>query len=268
MILSFRRVAILLTLLASTTLFVACAKEDASQQADAGTNANSVPTIPLVETLPDKPGIYNLFLPLEKGRASYTLYLPESYTTEKAAGFVLVLHDGGGRNDLSQHYGAMMLQHFIAPAFEELDAIMVAPHSGASGWSSTRNQEVVKLLIEQLTEKYSIDPNRTLVTGYSMGGSGSWFFAEHREDFFRAAIPIAGRPQSDKTDFSNSIYIIHSNDDEVVAAEPARTYFEKLKEAGVRVKADFLNGLGHYQTRRYAEPLAETVPWILESWEQ
>lgn len=262
---STHRLTGILTLFAvSMLLFAACNKTEQPEQTDS--DSKSGPTIPIVDSLPDEPGIYNLYLQLEDGRASYTLHIPESYSKDKAVGFVLALHDGGGRNDFIQHYGAAMLQYFIAPTFKELDAIMVAPHSGASGWSSERNQEVVDRLIEQLTDKYSIDPKRTLVTGYSMGGSGSWYFAEHREDFFRVAIPIAGRPQSDKTDFSNSLYIIHSDQDEVVPVEPTRKYFEKLKAANVRVEAKFLEGLGHYQIQKYSRPLRDTVPWILETW--
>lgn len=252
----------LLPLLAITTLFVACSsKEEASKTPE----PESGP-IPFVDSLPDEPGVYNLVLDLGEEKATYTISIPEGYTGEKAVGFVMVLHDGGGRNNYSPHYGAMMLQYFATSTLKELNAIMVAPSSGDSGWNSIRNQQFVAKLIDQITEKYSINEDYTMVTGYSMGGSGTWFFAEHREDFFRVAVPIAGRPQSDKTDWKSSIYIIHSDDDQVVPSGPSRKYFEKLEKAGVRVKANFLKGLSHHQTRKYADPLADTVPWILQSW--
>ena len=41
---------------------------------------------------------------------------------------------------------------------------------------------------------HAIDKAKVVVTGYSMGGAGTWHFAEKYPERFSAAIPVAGRP--------------------------------------------------------------------------
>ncbi len=260
---SILKIRCLMLMMIVTAISIGCDEKGTSDRSESDS------ALDLVDTpLPDEAGPHNLFLQLEGERVSYAISIPKNYTGEKPAAFVLALHDGGGRDVGAKYYGARMLNSLVLPAFGELDAIIVAPHSGATGWNSPRNQKVVDRLIEKISESYSIDPERTLVTGYSMGGHGTWFYAEHREDFFKVAVPIAGRPLSDRTNWTNAIYIIHSNDDKQVSVEPSKEYFEKLKDAGVRIEANFVDGLGHFQIPQYIDPLYASVPWILETWKK
>ena len=55
-------------------------------------------------------------------------------------------------------------------------------------------------LLEGILETYNIDRARILVTGFSLGGRGTWFFATRHPDFFTGAIPIAGRPGDEPLD--------------------------------------------------------------------
>ncbi len=47
-------------------------------------------------------------------------------------------------------------------------------------------------LIEALQKKLTVDKTRTYITGYSMGGFGTWEAIERRPDLFAAAVPICG----------------------------------------------------------------------------
>lgn len=247
----------LLTLPLITILFLGCNGSDTStvsQLADS--------------PLPDKAKYNNeLRLQVDGEEVFYSLYLPENLAEEKPVPLILVLHDGGGRHAGAKDAPGRTLRDLAVPGLAELGAIMIAPHSGETDWTSERNQKVIDRLIEKITDHYPIDTNRTLVMGFSMGGFGSWYYAEHREDFFKIAIPVAGRPLSERTEWTNAIYIIHSNDDQQVPIEPSKAYFEKLRAAGIRIEASFLDGLGHFQVFPYSDHLQKAVPWILETWD-
>ena len=197
----------------------------------------------------------------------YTLLIPTDYEERKPLPLILYLHDGGGARGRSfPHYGATALQGLVEPALGELGAILVAPDSGPARWDADRNQDFIATLIEHLQKEFEIDTDRTLICGYSMGGHGAWFFAEAHEDFFRTAIPIAGGPVTDKTDWTNQFYVIHSKDDNVVPFADTESYVKKLQESGVKVQTDYLTGYDHFQIPRYAQPLKKAVPWVKEAW--
>jgi predicted peptidase len=52
----------------------------------------------------------------------------------------------------------------------------------------------VNVLLDMVIARYAIDQKRVAVTGYSMGGTGSWHLAEKFPERFSAALPIASRP--------------------------------------------------------------------------
>lgn len=64
------------------------------------------------------------------------------------------------------------------------------------------------------TGSYGTDPKRTAVTGFSMGGVGTWHIGSRHSQLFTAAIPVAGRPAGQK-DWKTPLYVIHAPADEV-----------------------------------------------------
>ena len=217
-------------------------------------------------TAKDGPGTYREYFYLSDGeKASYTMLIPETYSADKPIPLIFVLHNGGGING-GPFYGSYILSRLVEPALGDLGAIIVAPDSGKSGWGSKRNHESVDSLIRWLTEAYSIDEKRTLVTGYSMGGHGTWSIAEKQEEFFAVAIPMAGSPQTKKTDWKTSFYVIHSYDDEIVDIGKTAKFVETLKENDVNVETNFVNGYGHYEMPSYVEPMKKAIPFIRAAW--
>jgi predicted peptidase len=47
-------------------------------------------------------------------------------------------------------------------------------------------------LIEHVLETYAVDPKRVYLTGNSMGGGGTWEFAQRRPELFAAVLPVSG----------------------------------------------------------------------------
>ena len=194
----------------------------------------------------------------------YAISIPANYSPSRPVPLILALHFGGNPNGA----GRSMLQILVAPALADLGAIIVAPDSLAGQWSTEQNERAVNALLEAVLASYSIDTKKIVVTGFSMGGAGTWHFAGKYPERFSAAVAVAGRPPASMQGWRVPVLAIHSRDDEVVPVGPAETRIAELRKAGVR--ADFipLTGISHYQTNRFVDGLRRAVPWLQETWKQ
>ena len=89
------------------------------------------------------------------------------------------------RNRSLPFYGKGLLTQLIEPALRDLGAIIIAPGQSqlVAGANMASETKVLQLLYE-LQKHYTFDEQRTLVTGYSMGGIGTWYFAMHQRRCF------------------------------------------------------------------------------------
>ena len=203
---------------------------------------------------------------LPPGNRRYTIAIPAGYTGEQPAPLVLALHFGG---PVTPFYGKGMLTTIVEPALRELGAIIVAPDCNSDGWTNPRSEADVIDLLDYVQETYNIDPQRTLVTGYSMGGIGAWHLAARYPDRFVAAVVMAGAPPPDALDieWNVPIYAIHGREDTVIPFEHTQTRITRLQDQGIPVEFVVLKDVSHYDTGWFVEPLREAIPWIEQAWQ-
>jgi predicted peptidase len=212
------------------------------------------------------PGLHELTLARagEPG-IGYALSIPPTYSPSRPAPLILALHYGIGNGD-SSGVGADLVQGLVGPALEGLRPIIVAPDSVRGNWSTSENEKAVNALLDMVMARYAIDRKRVAVTGYSMGGTGSWHLAETFPERFSAVIPIAGRPPASAAGWRLPVLAIHSRDDQVVPFDPAAARIAELQKAGVNAKLIALTGIAHFDVGRFSEPLRQAVPWVREVW--
>jgi predicted peptidase len=123
-------------------------------------------------------------------------------------------------------------------------------------------------LLRKVQEEYTVDKRRVLVTGFSMGGRGTWFMASHHPDLFTAAIPMAASTGDEPTDRLAKMptYVIHSRADEVVPFEPAEKNARELEKLGRTIRFEELQGVGHFSMGGYMDALRRAGRWIEERW--
>ena len=205
-----------------------------------------------------------LTLQLEDGtKARYSVQIPKAYSSEQQYPLVLALHYGG---EVAPWYGAGFIQVLVGPGLKDLNAFIVAPDSIDGGWASEQNQAAIIAILDQVAADFPIDSERTLVTGFSMGGSGTWETAGLHQERFRAAIPIAGRPPKGSFEWKIPLYVINSIADTVVPIEPTKQYVEEIKAAGADVTFVPVENLSHFSTFQFVTPLKEAIPWIQKIW--
>jgi predicted peptidase len=209
------------------------------------------------------PGLYTRTLERDAGPAiGYALSVPPTYNRATPAPLILALHFGvqGGP---SLNAGRDVLRLLIAPGLAELGAVIVAPDAlGGGPWTTSQNEDAVVGLLDAVMRSYSIDPKTVIVTGFSMGGAGTWHFAGKYPDRFAAAVPVAGRPPAAAGNWRVPVLAVHSRSDHVVPFGPTEKRIDELKRAGVRAELVALDRPTHYQTGAHAEGLRLAVPWL------
>jgi poly(3-hydroxybutyrate) depolymerase len=180
---------------------------------------------------------------------------------------VLALHPGGGR---TPYYGAMFMEGIVEPALRDWNPIIVAPDVPTQTWASDVSDEAVMALVEDVSARYEIDRARVLVTGFSLGGHGTWFFATRHPDVFTGAIPMAGSPGTSSLDNLGTmpVHIVHSRDDDVVPFGPASEAATLLGDRDHPVELTALDGVGHFAMGAYVEHLRAAGAWMVEQWQR
>jgi len=195
----------------------------------------------------------------------YAISIPANYSPPGRVPLILALHFGVGGGS-SAGAGRDVVAILVGPALAELGAIIVAPDSIQGDWSSPENEHAVNALLDMVLASYSVDTKKIAVTGFSMGGTGSWHFAATYPERFSAAIPVAGRPPESPVGWRLPVLAIHSRNDQVAPIGPTETRIAELQKAGVNAKLIALTGIMHFETYRFVEGLRQAVPWLREIW--
>ena len=198
----------------------------------------------------------------DHGRMSYTIAAPRDLREGEPRPLVLALHPGGGS------VGGPFLYRIVEPALRAWGAVIVAPDSPNRRWSVPAAEASVLFLLDDLLERYPIDPARVLVTGFSMGGAGTWFLATHHPQRFSGAIPIASAPRDNPLERLGSmpVHVIHSRDDQLVPIGPARAAWRALADRGQPAEFTELAGVGHYAMDGYVDALRQAGAWMQAQW--
>jgi len=218
------------------------------------------------DSLPATPGLHHLsFQRPGEPTVGYVISIPANYSPSTPVPLILGLHFGVGGGG-STGAGGDVVDVLIGPAFEDLGAIIVAPDSVRGSWSTPENEKAVNALLDMISARYAIDKKKVAVTGYSMGGAGSWHFGEKFTDRFSAVIPVAGTPPESASGWRLPVLAIHSRNDQVQPIGPTEARIKELQKAGVNAKLIALTGISHYETDRFVDALSEAVPWLREIW--
>ena len=202
------------------------------------------------------------------GEMRYAISIPsddaDAETDRTPRPLVLALHPGGR----SVYHGSDFMQQVVELALREWEAIIVAPDVPSRHWADQVSERAVLALLDHVVAHHSIDLDRILVTGFSMGGRGVWFFATRHADLFTGAIPMAASRGNNSLDGLGTmpVHIIHSPDDEVVPYGPAEETAELLAERGHPVRLLRVGGLGHYNMGGYIKSLQLAGEWMEEQW--
>ena len=137
---------------------------------------------------PREPAEGGLFsLPLTNGREGL-VYVPASYRASQPMALIVALHGAGG--------SAQRGMNVLAPLADEYGAIIFAPQSGGPTWDILvggfgPDVAAIDSALMQIYERYAVDPERRVLSGFSDGASYSLSLGLANGDIFTHIIAFS-----------------------------------------------------------------------------
>lgn len=172
---------------------------------------------------------------------------------------VVQLHGGTARgtNNTSQLSASAVDSVEIYLRVHGTKAIFLLPQCASDRqWNeSTRSvttpmTEVLSHWLQDFIASNDIDSTRVYITGYSMGGSGTWRMLNDNTTMFAAACIAAANPlmvEAAKVKLT-PVYAIAGENDNIMDAEKIEQFATSLQTLGGEARYDMLTGCDHFAT--------------------
>ena len=224
---------------------------------------------------PQETGFLNRRIELHGVTYRYQVYLPEEWRRDdhRQWPIILFLHGRGERGSEGMWQTQVGLPQAVRDHPERWPFIIVMPQCPLPGyWTDPEMLEMAMDALDRQTAEFHGDPERTYITGLSMGGYGAWELARlHPQRWAAVAIAASGifwsyapeRWQEISTlpaEYARAlgrtpVWLFHGADDTLVPSRESELIFEAFKAAGGRIRLWIYEG---YKRRALARfPLRE-----------
>ena len=187
---------------------------------------------------------------------SHRVWLPPGYDPARRWPAILFLHGAGERGDDNEK----QMRVGLGPHLEALapPAIVVFPQCPlGSVWTSQLQLAIDAL--DAARAEYSIDDDRTSLTGISLGGAGSWALAAAFPERWSAVAPVCGWMEPIRPLPDLPYRIFHGDADPVIGVEQSRRMAAYL---GARAVYTEFAGVNHNSwDRAYRD--TDLVAWLI-----
>jgi hypothetical protein len=174
----------------------------------------------------------------------YALYVPRKPAPAAGYGLVVSMHG------LSANYNEFLGSHEAEQLGERGGGSIVASPEGRGpdgSYESYAEADVFEMW-NDVARHYDLDPDLTDVTGYSMGGGGTYRLASRWPDLWARAFPIVGPPTSaDSFKSLRNVPVMawYAQTDELVGPEMSEEAFLNAQQAGIRYDHWVFTPAGH-----------------------
>ena len=192
----------------------------------------------------------------------YLLFLPAGYGSgSERWPLILFLHGGGERGNDIERVKVHGPPKIVAER-PDFPFMVVAPQVDSNMiWSTAK----LDALLEEVVERYRVDPDRIYLTGLSMGAYGAWHLAMEFPHRFAALVAISGgaTPSGMCALKHLPIWVFHGAKDDIIKLDRSDELVTRLERCGANVKFTVYDDAGHDAwTRSYANP--ELYEWLLQ----
>ncbi|SFZ89274.1 Dienelactone hydrolase family protein [Flaviramulus basaltis] len=199
---------------------------------------------------------------------NFRVIVPEGTGISNKKPLIFSLHGGAQNINPEAHKSTDCL---ISPGLNDIiDAYIISPNSNAKLWYDQNNQIQILALLDLASSYLYVNTNKIVITGYSDGGNGSWFYSQYYPNKFSAAIPMATSYNTIKNNgiidpIEIPLYVIHGANDELFPLETTQSYVNKSIEAGSDIQFVIAKDLDHYQVCDYVPYLRDAAQWLVNT---
>lgn len=189
----------------------------------------------------------------------YGLYLPKNYNPKKKYPLVVMLHGAGSNHRLSLRrvFGKSNAlgesdveasRYF--PEWKDVNYIVISSFArGTMGYQGVVEKDVMDMLADA-KNRFSIDENRTYLTGLSMGGGGTMWIGLSHPDIWAAIAPVCPAPPAATLELVPNalnfpVYFFQGDKDQAVNVDSTRKWVQRLKDVGTQVEYTEYPGVNH-----------------------
>jgi poly(3-hydroxybutyrate) depolymerase len=233
---------------------------------------------------PQETGFLNRTVQVHGSTYRYQVYVPEEWRRDdhKLWPVILFLHGRGERGNEGMWQTQIGLPQDVRDHPERWPFIIVMPQCPENiFWTDSAGMDLALATLSRETTEFNGDPDRTYLTGLSLGGYGVWELARLYPHRWAAVVIVSSgifwsyaperwtRANTLPGEYaraigrSTPIWMFHGTEDTVVSIRQSEMMFEALKAAGGRVRLWIYQGMHHDTwTRAYNEP--ELPRWLLD----
>lgn len=188
-----------------------------------------------------------------RGKLPYRIFGGRSIQAGKRYPLVIYLHGIHVRGDDNQKHLTGEAKSFgYQRHYSKRPCFIIAPQCPKRAYWTGAPGKLVIDLVKELTENLPIDCSRIYLTGYSMGGYGTWSLLAQQPKLFAAAIPVAGggEPKQAARYKNIPVWAFHGEKDAVVSATASQQMVDALKQAGGNIRYTEFKGSGHLVSKQ------------------
>ena len=144
-------------------------------------------------------GFINRVFHDDAGEHKYVLFLPPNYSPEAHWPVILYLHGAGERGTDGTLQTTVGLGPFVKARRDDFSYVVVFPQCEdqqipiLQAWSpNSADGKRALAILSQVEREYSIDARRRILTGWSMGGYGTWSLGAADASHWAALVPVSG----------------------------------------------------------------------------
>jgi predicted peptidase len=209
----------------------------------------------------------------------YVVSIPGDWTGERSWPVILFLHGSEERGNDGIVQSEVGLAQAVRKHPERFPAIVVMPQCRPDAdWRSPEMEAQILAALDASSKEFHGDPQRTYLTGFSMGGYGTWSLAAKYPKRFAAIVVICGGIQwptprriGDEAPYADiarqvagiPIWVFHGNADRNVFVSESREMVKLLRGLHADVHYTEYDGVPHQSwDRAYAEP--DLPAWLFQ----
>lgn len=204
--------------------------------------------------------------PSKSRTLQYRIMEPRATRDRKAWPLVVFLHGSGERGDDNLRQLQTLPETLARFDFRrDRPCFVLAPQCPDGAYWSDWMPELEKLILS-VVNQHPVDRRRVYLTGYSMGGYGTWELAARRPELFAAVVPICGggNPEHAEALTTLPIWAVHGDADEAVPVKRSREMIDGIRNAGGHPRYSELPGVGHNCWTQTYDPGSEILDWMFE----
>jgi poly(3-hydroxybutyrate) depolymerase len=200
---------------------------------------------------------------------NFWMYLPAAYQPTKKWPLILYLH-----SSLEQGSNLNLVRERALPKKLEqapsLPFIVISPQIEANYWYFY--VDTLETLLSGLEKELPIDTHQEYLTGFSLGGYGTWAYAYHYPERFAAIAPVAGSLDENSFfmvpgDFCRMkavpVWAFHGELDVNVSAQEDNALIKALSECGGEAKITLYPEVRHLLAAELAYADENLYTWLL-----